>query len=178
MPTGGAGRPCPNIFLENLMEHTDFSKILQTFLPIIIFIFWAMFSNAGKKKKKRNYEAPQKRKTDPLSDHSFDQEVAPYHKAPDREESRATPNPVVVTSPDSSRSHISQKPAITGHLPQHQPAIPVSMPSDLQVHIFSAPGASRQSPIQDYGRHSPEELQKLVVWSEILGRPVAMRDQD
>ncbi len=45
------------------MEHSDFSKILQTFLPIVIFILWAMFSNAGKKRKMRNF--PERKSAEP-----------------------------------------------------------------------------------------------------------------
>jgi hypothetical protein len=150
------------------MEHTDFSKILQTFLPIIIFIFWAMFSNAGKKRKLRNFPVPQKRKPDHGSDHMPEQETTTYHQAPNME--RETPHKTGYTPSAESKA------AATGKLPQHQPAIKISMPSDLPVHISSVPGAQEPKPLKDYGRYSPEELQKLVVWSEILNKPVGLRD--
>jgi|GEM_PF-3145790 hypothetical protein len=152
------------------MEHSDFPKILQTFLPIVIFVLWAMFSSAGKKRKIRNYPPQQTRKPVPQSDHEPELEKQTYHYTPDKElESKAKQNPVISST---------QKAAVPAQLPQHQPAIKISMPSDLQVHISSAHGSSGPAPINDYGRYSPEELQKLVVWSEVLGRPVAMREPD
>jgi hypothetical protein len=152
------------------MEHSDFPKILQTFLPIVIFVLWAMFSSAGKKRKMRNFPPQQTQKSAPQSDHEPELEKPTYHHAPDKElESKAKQNPVISST---------QKAAVPAQLPQHQPAIKISMPADLQVHISSAPGISGPAPVNGYGKYSPEELQKLVVWSEILGRPVALREKD
>jgi hypothetical protein len=152
------------------MEHTDFPKIFQTFLPIIIFILWAMFSNAGKKRKTRNYPVKEKPKPDSWSMGSPELEKTPYHKAPEKElESKAKPNPV-----NSS----ANKAAVTSQLPQHQWVVRAPASPDLQVRISSAPGTSGPAPVHDYGRYSLGELQKLVVWSEILNKPIALRDRE
>lgn len=150
------------------MEHSDFSKILQTFLPIIIFVLWAMFSNAGKKRKVRNFPAPQQRESSPESDHSIEQEKATYHQAPKKEQESS-----LETAPAASSG---LKAATTGQLPQHQPAIKISLPVDSHMQTSSAAGASGPQPVRDYGGYSPGELQKFVLWSEILSKPVGLRD--
>jgi hypothetical protein len=149
------------------MEHTDFSKILQTFLPIVIFVLWAMFSNAGKKRKMRNFPAPRQHKPDPEPGHAIEQVKTTYHQAP--KEERESP---LKTVPDASSG---SKAASTGRLPQHQPAIKISLPADLHMQTSSAAGASGPQPVRDNGGYSPGELQKFVIWSEILSKPVGLR---
>lgn len=152
------------------MEHSDFSKILQTFLPIIIFIFWAMFSNAGKKRKMRNFPLPHNQKTDPESDHPLEQEKKTYHQVPNKDQESTSKTGYAASSGPKATS--------TGQLPQHEPDIKKSVPPDLHLHVSSSHGASGPAPVYDYGRYSLEELQKLVVWSEILNKPIALRDPD
>jgi hypothetical protein len=153
---------------ENPMEHSDFPKIFQTLLPIIVFILWAMFSNAGKKRKMRNFPSSQKRKPGPESDNPLDREKTSYHQAPNKEQE----------NPDKTGYAVSSSLKATGHFSQHQPAMKISMPSDLHVNISSVHGAAEPKPGKDYGRYSLEELQKFVVWSEILNRPIALRDPE
>lgn len=152
------------------MEHSDFSKIIQTFLPIAIFILWAMFSNAGKKRKMRNFPDAKTQNTDHRSEERPKQEMPTYHKAPESEGK--------VQAKTKAADTEEPKVVITGQLPRHPSAMPYAIPSDLHMHISPARGASGPSPANDYARYSIEELQRLLVWSEILGRPKALRDPD
>jgi hypothetical protein len=131
------------------MDHTNFPKIFQTLLPIVVFVLWAMFSGANKNKKK----AARPRQEHPP--------VMPGEVGlpPKRHETVKTPETVFESpvaeklfQPPSSALPIDQKPYATG---EHGP-------------VESA----------DYANHSLEELRKFIVWSEILARPLALRDGD
>lgn len=110
------------------------------------------------------------RKPDSRFDDPPEKKKSSYHQLQDRE--KEVP---AETGPAASQG---QQAAKAGNLPQRQPAIRISMPSDLQVHISPAHGASEPAPMKDYGKYSVEELQKLIVWSEILNTPIGLRDPD
>ena len=58
------------------MEHTDLHKLVQTLLPIAIFVLWAMFSKPAKKKRKERAEQENRQRQNENNIPDFQQQEA------------------------------------------------------------------------------------------------------
>jgi len=155
------------------MEHTDFHKIFQTLLPIAIFILWALFSKSG---KKRGKAAPVPRHE--RSDHDQSEGPSPAaEKSMPEHNTRSLEDlqPEVVTEPATDG-------AMKSHLAIQAGAYDLAIsPIDNQKAYSTA---IENIPTSESGTsfHTTQSgpsvaaLQKYIIWSEILSRPVALRD--
>jgi hypothetical protein len=129
------------------MDHTNFPKIFQTFLPIVVFVLWAMFSGANKNKKKVGRRVP------------------PHGRLP-------LPPEEVGLPPKRHETVKIPETAVAEKLFQ----IPVSGP--VLDNKPCATGESKPVESADYANPSQEDIRKFIVWSEILAKPLALRDGD
>ena len=201
------------------MEHHDFSKIIQTLLPIAIFVLWALLSRPAQKRKKAQ-EALEHKRLESETSHaeSAYREPADNAHAEDNGAGKnkwrgalddmlaemslpveRQPSPRPIGTPPEKEPLPEEAQTLEDLKPEVAPEKPVDKQMKAHLAIQERAYTLAASPIDNQNAYSTitesipvtaskslhatslssytaDELQKFIVWSEVLGRPIGLRE--
>jgi hypothetical protein len=202
------------------MEHHEFSKIIQTLLPIAIFVLWALLSRPAQKRKKAQEALERKRReseaarAEPMHQEPADNAHAEDTTAGENKWRGALddmlsemglpverrPSPLPVETPSEKKPELPEEAQTLEDLePEVAPQKPVDKQMKAHLAIQERAYTLAASPIESQNAYSittesfpaigseslqatslssysADELQKFIVWSEVLGKPIGLRD--
>ena len=163
-------------------------------MPIAIFVFWAFISRPAQKRKKEREALERKRyreqqelnqeaesqapESTPSSDPDWreepDFETQPYDEPhSEKEISRSGSQ-----SPEGRKPQPTKNPAPAPESAYTQHDSPITSATAYALGPSLAAQSSREHErLNDLGYFTASELQRLIVWSEVLGKPNALRDE-